>query len=209
MELKIYFDAKPVYLCDALSPALKEILQHPDAVFIDELSAKAINSLLHEIKKDDFHAAVLCSPQYEKLKRDFFHHFTPIEAAGGIVQNEDKDILFMYRLDKWDLPKGKVETKEKIEVAAAREIAEETGIRRLQIKKKIGETYHTYHAFGKHYIKTTHWFYFVTEGEQDLQPQLEENITLLKWFNMKDIKMAMDNTYPSIRDIVSSFFDTP
>lgn len=209
MQLKIYFDEKPVYLCDELTPELNEILHHPDAVFIDELSTPAINSLLHEIKKDDFHAGVILDEDFEKLRKDFFRHFTAIEAAGGIVQNDKKELLFIYRLEKWDLPKGKVEKNEAIEVAAAREIEEETGLKEIVLKKKIGETYHTYNAYGKHYLKTTHWFYFTGDSQQQLQPQVEENITLIKWIKTKDIKTPMQNTYGSIKDIMHRFFDQP
>ena len=209
MQIKIYFDEKPLFLCDELTPELKEILHHPDAVFIDELSTPAINSLLHEIKKDDFHAGVIIDKDLEKLKKSFFKHFTPIEAAGGVVQNSKKEVMFIYRLEKWDLPKGKIEKGETPEVAAHREIEEETGVKYLTMKKKIGETYHTYNAFGKHFIKTTHWFYFTIDDVQELKPQLEENITLIKWFKTKDIKTPMDDTYGSIRQVMSSFFDTP
>ena len=54
MQLVIYFDEKPVYLCDQLTAEIQERLHHPDTVFIDELSTPAINSLLHEIKKRPF-----------------------------------------------------------------------------------------------------------------------------------------------------------
>jgi len=209
MQLKIYFDDKPVYLCDELSEELKEILHHPDAVFIDEISTPAINSLLHEIKKEDFHAGVILNDDLEALRKSFFKHFTTIEAAGGIVQNDKKELLFIYRLEKWDLPKGKVEENEEIEIAAAREIEEETGLKDMVLKKKIGETYHTYNAYGKHYLKTTHWFYFTSDSHQKLQPQLEENITLIKWIKTKDIKTPMENTYASIKDIMHCFFDAP
>ena len=51
-----------------------------------------------------------------------------IEAAGGLVKNENGDYLFIYRNDKWDLPKGKIEKDEKTKVAAVREVEEECGI---------------------------------------------------------------------------------
>ena len=34
---------------------------------------------------------------------------TLIEAAGGLVKNEDGEYLFIFRNNKWDLPKGKIE----------------------------------------------------------------------------------------------------
>ena len=209
MQIKIYFDEKPVYLCDKLSTELKEIMQHPDAVFIDEFSTPAINSLLHEIKKEEFHAGIILHEDLEELKKSFFKHFKLIEAAGGIVQNNNKEILFIFRRGKWDLPKGKMEQKETPEIAAQREVEEETGVTGLKLKKKIGETYHTYDEFGKHILKQSHWFYFTCDSKQELVPQTEEDITETRWIKTKDIKEPMKNTFENIKDIMTRFFDAP
>jgi len=209
MHIKIYFDEKPVYLCDEIDKELNEILHHPDAVFIDEISNAALKSLLHEIVKPEFHAGVVWNNDLEKLKKAFFKNFTQIAAAGGIVQNEKKELLFIYRLDKLDLPKGKMEKWEDAETCAVREVEEETGVTKLKLKKKAGETYHTYNAFGKHFLKTTYWFYMTCSSKQTLVPQAEEDISAIKWVNTKDIKEPMKNTYASIKDIIGTFFDTP
>ena len=209
MHIKIYFDDKPVYLCDEIDKELNEILHHPDAVFIDELSGPAIKSLLHEIKKDEFHAGILWNPDLAKLKKAFFKNFELIEAAGGIVQNDKKEMLFIFRLGKWDLPKGKVEKKESFEQCALREVEEETGVTGLNLKNKTGETYHTYNAFGKHFLKISHWYYMTCASKQKLVPQTEEDITEIKWVKTKDIKEPIANTYASIKDILEKFFDIP
>lgn len=209
MLIKIYFNEKPVYLCDKIDTNLNELQKHPDTVFIDELSTPAINSLLHEIIKESFHAGIIYSEDLDKLKKSFFKHFTLIEAAGGIIQNEKKEILFIYRRDKWDLPKGKIEAGESPELAAQREIEEETGVKGLALKKKINETYHTYNDYGKHFLKITHWYYFISNSKQELQPQTEEDISEIKWFGTKDIKIPVANTYQNIKDILHDFFDTP
>ena len=209
MYIKVYFDDKPVYLCTEIDAELKEILHHPDAVFIDELSAPAVKSLLHEIVKENFHAGVIWNADMDQLKKEFFRHFTLIEAAGGIVQNEKKELLFIHRLGKWDLPKGKIEPKEAPDAAALREVTEETGVSQLTLKKKIGETYHTYNSFGKHFLKITHWYYMTASGNEKLVPQTEEQIDTLKWVKTKDIKEPMNDTYPSIRDVMRAFFDKP
>ena len=207
MFIKVYFGDKPVYLCNTIDAELQEILHHPDAILIDEISSAAINSLLHEIVKEEFHAGVLLHEDLDKLIKKFIKHFQLIEAAGGIVQNEKKQLLFIYRLDKWDLPKGKIEKGEGIETAALREIEEETGLTHLIIKNKIGETYHTYNAFGKHYFKITHWFYVSCPSDQTLVPQTEENIEEIKWFAKKNLATALGNTYPSIKDILQKFLN--
>lgn len=209
MHIKIYFGNKPVFLCDDIDAELNEILHHPDAVFVDEITNPAIKSLLHEIKKEEFHAGVLWNKDLEKLKKVFFKNFTVIEAAGGIVQNNKKELLFIYRLNKWDLPKGKIEKGEKPDVCALREVEEETGVVNLKLKKKIGETYHTYDDFGKHILKITHWYYITCPALQKLVPQTEEDITAIKWVPTRDIKEPVANTYPSIKDILKTFFDEP
>ncbi|MEP7164561.1 MAG: NUDIX domain-containing protein [Ferruginibacter sp.] len=209
MQIKIYYGEKPVYLCDEMDDSLNELLHHPDVVFIDELSSRAIKSLVHEIKKEDFHTGIIWNNDLEKLKAAFFRNFTVIEAAGGIVQNDEKDLLFIFRRGKWDLPKGKMEKNELPEICAAREIEEETGVKNLKLKKKIGDTYHIYDEFGKHFLKMSHWYYFTCTSKQDLQPQTTEDITQVKWFRTKDIKTPIANTYATIKDILSSFFDIP
>jgi 8-oxo-dGTP pyrophosphatase MutT (NUDIX family) len=209
MHIKIYFGDKPVYLCDEINKELNEILHHPDAVFVDEISAPAIKSLLHEIKKDEFHAGVLWHPELDKLKKAFFKNFSVIEAAGGIVLNSNKELLFILRLGKWDLPKGKIEKGEDLKTCAEREVTEETGIKTLTVRKKTGETYHVYDEFGKHFLKITHWYYMTCPARQQPVAQTEENITEVKWVKTMDIKDPIANTYPSIKDILKKFFDEP
>jgi 8-oxo-dGTP pyrophosphatase MutT (NUDIX family) len=45
-----------------------------------------------------------------------------IIAAGGLVLNEDKEILMIFRRGFWDLPKGKLDPDETIEHCALREV---------------------------------------------------------------------------------------
>lgn len=205
MHIKIYFGDKPVFLCDEIDKELNEILHHPDAVFIDELSNAALKSLLHEIKKEEFHAGVVWNSDLDKLKKAFFKNFHLVEAAGGIVQNDKKEILFIYRLGKWDLPKGKMEKGESPESCALREVEEETGVSQLQLKKKTGETYHTYDLFGKHILKITHWYNMTCPSGQNTTPQTEEDITEIKWVKRNHFEEVLQNTYPSIKDILQVF----
>jgi 8-oxo-dGTP pyrophosphatase MutT (NUDIX family) len=209
MHINIYFGDKPVILCNEIDKELNEILHHPDAVFVDEVSPRAIKAMLHEIKREEFHAGVIWNGDIDKLKETFFKNFKVIEAAGGIVQNDKKEILFIHRLGKWDLPKGKIEKGEKEEECAIREVTEETGVTGLHLKKKIGETYHVYDEFGKHFLKISHWYHMTCSSKQKLLPQTEEHITEIKWVKTLNIKEPVKNTYPSIKDILAIFFDTP
>ena len=207
MQLKIYFGEKPVYLCDELDEKLQEKIHHPEFVYIDELSSPAINSLLHEIKRETINGAIIIDTDFIKLKKAFLKHFKIITAAGGIVENESKELLFIFRRGKWDLPKGKMERNESPEICAERETTEETGIEQLTLKHHVGDTYHVYDEFGKHYLKLSHWYHFACRDGQKLIPQVEEEIHDVKWFSTKDIKKPLSNTYATIKDILSEFFD--
>ena len=123
---------------------------------------------------------IICS-DVEQLKEDFFSFFSVIDAAGGVVTNNNGDILLIKRFGKWDLPKGKVDDNENFENAAMREISEECGITSLDLKKELNTTYHTYYLNNQQILKQTHWFEFEYKGNEPLAPAKEEDITEAKW----------------------------
>ena len=125
-----------------------------------------------------------------------------VRAAGGLIQNERGEILFMYRRDKWDLPKGKIDAGESPEECALREVTEETGIRKVELKDFLLITHHAYEENGKSILKETHWFRMFTTGDQELIPQVEEDITELKWVNESGFAEMIQNTYPNILEVL-------
>ncbi|HEY5461755.1 MAG TPA: NUDIX domain-containing protein [Hanamia sp.] len=203
-NITIYFNDKPVFLCDEISSVINEYRHHPDTVYIDELSTAAINSLLHEIKKPQFHAAILYDKDFLKLKTAFFKHFTHIMAAGGVVKNKNEEILLIFRLGKWDLPKGKLDDNETIEECAKREVQEETGLNNLEIIEPIGVTFHTYIQFGKHILKETQWYAMKAKGDEKLIPQTEEDITGIIWAKKTDLEKYFSNSYATIIEILKN-----
>lgn len=128
-----------------------------------------------------------------------------IIAAGGLVENEHGDLLMIYRRDKWDLPKGKLDKGETIENCAIREVEEETGLHQIERGKLIGITYHEYFDkyLNKDVEKETHWYAMKAPGIQKLIPQTEEDITAICWVNKKDIKEKLNNSFPSIIDVIT------
>lgn len=200
--ITIYFEDKPVFLCDEITKEINEYRHHPDAVFIDELSTAAINSLLHEIKKQQFHAGIIYNPNFAKLKTRFFKHFQLILAAGGLVKNKNEEILMIFRREKWDLPKGKLDEGETLENCAKREVEEETGLQNLQIIKPVKITYHTYVQFGKHNLKETHWYLMKAKGDEQLIPQVEEEISEIIWAKKEDLKKYLNNSFPTIEMVL-------
>jgi|SRR5690554_1664952 len=132
----------------------------------------------------------------------FCKSFQMIKAAGGLVKNNEGLLLFIYRLEKWDLPKGKVEDGESIEEAAIREVEEECGLKGLEIERKVSNTYHMYVFKGEVVLKETHWFQMKTSYKGQLDPQTEEDITEVRWVNPKQMEEQLSNTYPSIRALL-------
>jgi 8-oxo-dGTP pyrophosphatase MutT (NUDIX family) len=204
MFIKIYFDDKPVFLCDKIDKTIDEYMHHPDAVFMDEISNAGIKSLLHEIIKPEFHAGILLNKDLAKLKKAFYKHFTLVTAAGGVVTNDKGEILMILRRGKWDLPKGKLDEGETIEECAVREVKEETGLRNIESTGKIIVTYHTYTEFGKHILKESHWFRMKCPKDHDLKPQAEEWITEIKWIGKKQLEKYLSNSYQTIREVLNS-----
>lgn len=208
MQLKIYVDESPIYITDKLSAELKKKSIQNNVLFIEGENSINVNTILKKLKNQTKEAIILAN-NIDKAKAVFTTYFTNIEAAGGIVQNEKKELLCIFRRGKWDLPKGKIEKDEIPEVCAAREIEEETGVKNLILKHKVGETYHIYEENKTWILKTSHWFYFNSKGKQQTAAQTEEDISEVKWVQTRNIKEPMANTYENIKDILSVFFDTP
>src|SRR5690606_7234991 len=132
--------------------------------------------------------------------RSYFHY---LEAAGGLVKNKKNEILFIHRLDKWDLPKGKVEEGETTEIAAVREVEEECGISNLKLKNFITHTYHIYFQNDLK-LKATYWYEMLYDGNQTLVPQREEGIGIAEWKNKLEVPEIIQNTYENIKIVLET-----
>lgn len=144
----------------------------------------------------------LFNTNLEEIFSEFKNEFQFIEAAGGLVINKKRQILFIKRRGKWDLPKGKVEPNEECHNAALRETSEECGITSMEISNILYSTYHTYYIDEQRVLKKTFWYKMEYSGNEELKPQQEEDITFAKWFNKSELKTITDNTYPSIIDVL-------
>lgn len=148
--------------------------------------------------------------QIDEIWKEFKKLFRIIEAAGGIVNKPNGDTLFIRRLGKWDLPKGKMEKGESREESAIREIEEETNLQNVELKDFINTTYHIYiERNGDRVLKHTHWFEMFFDGEDTSKPQLEEGITEVAWKNTTQIENEVfPNTFQNIKLIINEFWDT-
>jgi 8-oxo-dGTP pyrophosphatase MutT (NUDIX family) len=208
MFIKIYFDDKPLFLCDNVDATLQPYVHHDDAIFIDELNLHTVKSMIHEMQEPSVHAGVFFHKDLNQLKDAFFKKFTLIKAAGGFVLNENKEVLMMFRRGKWDLPKGKMDKKESFEDCAIRETEEETGLKKIKLISPLITTYHTYHEGSKYVLKETRWFTMKVSGEQKLLPQAAEQITKLEWVGKNDLKKYLQNSFPSVNDVLEAGFSS-
>ena len=146
----------------------------------------------------------------DEIWTEFQRLFRIIEAAGGIVNNPEGEILFIKRLGKWDLPKGKMEKGESREESAVREIEEETGLSNVELVRFINTTYHIYiERNGDKVLKCTHWFEMNFDGEDTSKPQIEEGITEVAWKNTTQIEdEVFPSTFKNIKLIVKEFWNT-
>ena len=135
---------------------------------------------------------------------EFKKQFLFIEAAGGLVRNENKELLTIFRNGVWDRPKGKVEKGELIEEAAVREVEEETGVKiHKHYADSIQKVYHVYSLKKKLVLKETSWF-IMSAKSMIILPQREEGITKVCWMSELDLeKIFAINTYLSIKILLN------
>lgn len=126
-----------------------------------------------------------------------------IVAAGGLVTNDQGELLLIFRRGKWDLPKGKQDDGESVAACAVREVEEETGLKQVILGDSLGITLHTYVQDGVEIEKETHWFKMSAPGAQQLVPQSEEDIEKIEWANKATLKTYLQNTYANIAEIVA------
>jgi 8-oxo-dGTP pyrophosphatase MutT (NUDIX family) len=136
------------------------------------------------------------------LWKEFVSYYKFITAAGGLVYNSKGEFLIIKRDGIWDLPKGKTEEGETSGETAVREVSEECGLESLVLKKFLIKTYHTYYIKKTPVLKETKWFEMSTNGNEKTKPQIKEDITEIKWLKKSKVSLILNNTYPSIIDVL-------
>lgn len=193
---KVFYNEKAVILSDSPLPEIKNLKFSTNSQFEEALallrntSAAEINIYHHNL---------------DKLWQHFKSYFDYLEAAGGVVENQKNEILFIYRLGKWDLPKGKVEKGETTEVAAVREVMEECGIEGLKLGELICNTYHIYFLKNMK-LKAIYWYRMTTDDPEIPVPQNEEGIEIAVWKPVSEIPTLMNQTYENIKIVIDSYF---
>lgn len=167
-----------------------------------DLKGVKLNKVIKELNTTNLQEARLIHKKEDKLLKKFLKKLPNVIAGGGKVFNDKGDVLFIYRNDKWDLPKGKIEGVESIEETAIREVMEETGVAGLEIIKPLETTYHIFKRNGRYKLKITYWFEMKTSFSGDLYAQEFEGITKVAWLSPTEIKEALKNSYANIKLLI-------
>lgn len=177
---KVFFNEKSISITNS---------QKNDALNIEYLSKDNFPNIWEQINCTNQKEINVFAPDLEELWARFKDNFKIVKAAGGLVKNQNNEYLFIFRLGKWDLPKGKVEKNEKHRLAALREVEEECGIGQLLLKEKITTTYHIYLSQkAKICLKPTQWYAMDYHGNEVPTPQTKEGISDVKWKNRSQIQ---------------------
>ncbi|PCH53601.1 MAG: NUDIX hydrolase [Flavobacteriaceae bacterium] len=164
-----------------------------------DFEAVSISEIVENFFKNKNESICLICNNLEKSWEIFQSNLKIQKAAGGKVFNSNNEVLFIYRLNKWDLPKGKLEKGESIVECAIREVEEECGISNLKIEKELQTTYHIFERKGNTILKITYWFLMKTNYSGKLRPQLEEDITNVLFKNEEETSIALKNSYENIK----------
>ncbi|MGY6558394.1 MAG: NUDIX domain-containing protein [Nitritalea sp.] len=195
VEQREHFD----HVYEGVNLRVDQVLLEDDVLILHP-SQTCIISLLQRLrtrKLTKLDRITLAWSDKTALKKFVKSRFLTIEAAGGLVR-KGEDLLFIHRLGKWDLPKGKFEKGERPVQCAIREVEEECAVR-VKAGPLILKTWHTYTQNRKNILKKTYWFEMECLDDQHMAPQKEEGIEAIAWKNHEEAKLALINSYPSMR----------
>ncbi|WP_036158568.1 NUDIX hydrolase [Maribacter forsetii] len=163
------------------------------------LNQESIEEAISSLRKGKLREAFIYHPNYDEILKKFTQVIPLVIAGGGVVRNKEGKVLFIYRNDKWDLPKGKLDKGESIEECAIREVEEETGVRGLVIDNYIRTTYHVFKRNGINKLKQVYWYDMSTDFDGKLKPEKKEGIFKVRWKGPEKIKKALENSYVNIK----------
>jgi 8-oxo-dGTP pyrophosphatase MutT (NUDIX family) len=201
---KIYINDTPLILCQSTSVELS------DTVLKARYNGKpaSIFNYIDLLEKTQrFESVYLIHSDVVELFNDFQSLFKIVYAAGGLILDEEKRMLFILRRGYWDLPKGKIEKNESVEDAAIREVKEETGILNIQITGSPIMGYHTYKIDQKRILKPTYWFPMYSE-DKNLVLQSEEDIEDAIWAHPMKFLQSKPIIYNNLIDLILTFCKT-
>lgn len=195
---KIYFEKRCIIICEPGDQALAD----PNAMVFHVGDKIDIHTLVLMFESSQELARLyIPTSNTDKMYRRLCAEFREVNAAGGLVSNRRGDYLLIRRGDMWDLPKGHQEAGEDIRVTAIREVQEETGVDKLELKDLICITDHCYLRGGVWHLKHTWWYDMLYTDPVDLTPQHDEDISKAAWVAKSSLPPYLRETFPSIQEV--------
>jgi len=158
-----------------------------------------IKKLIIKLFQNKIENAFLYHPDEKLIMKTLKAKMPVVKAGGGLVYNEEGNVLFIYRNGKWDLPKGGTEKNETMEETAMREVEEETGVSGLSVVKKLQKTYHVFKRNGRYKLKQTYWYEMKSTFKGTPKGQEDEGIEKVEWIHPNDIPKLLENSYENIK----------
>jgi ADP-ribose pyrophosphatase YjhB (NUDIX family) len=181
-----------------------KLLNHVWVKNVGEREIDLILSFLDAKVPTSLHSLYLSARDYEGVKDYLRRRFKVVKAAGGLVRKKDK-FLMIYRMKKWDLPKGKKERGEKFKQTAVREVQEECNVS-VRLGMKICTTWHTYTMNNRAILKKTKWYVMDVIDDARMRPASAEDIEETRWMNRKEVYHALEHSYKSISHVFGQYY---
>jgi len=182
-----------------------KLLNHVWVKNVGEKELDLILSFLDAKVPTGLRSLYVTARDYEVAKKYLRQRFKVVKAAGGLVRKKDK-FLMIYRMKKWDLPKGKKERGEKFRQTAVREVEEECNVS-VKLGKKICTTWHTYTMNNRAIIKKTKWYVMDVVDDTRMRPAFAEDIEETRWMNRKEVYHALEHSYKSISHVFEQYYE--
>jgi len=192
---------------DAASEAITQakLIHHVWVNNVNEMHFDTLLGFLNSKVPTSLLTLLISVENYEVIKAFLRNKFRIVKAAGGLVRKKEK-FLMIYRLKKWDLPKGKKEKNEKYKQTAVREVGEECNIT-VKIGGKICTTWHTYTMNKNAMLKKTRWYLMDSVDDSKMKPDMAEDIEETRWMNPKEVYHALEHSYKPISYVFERFYE--
>jgi ADP-ribose pyrophosphatase YjhB (NUDIX family) len=172
---------------------------------VSDLDFDLILSLLNSKVPTNVLSVYISVADYDAVKSYLRSKFKIVKAAGGLIRKKDK-FLMIYRMKKWDLPKGKKEKGENYRQTAVREVGEECNVS-VKIGHKLCTTWHTYTMNKRAMLKKTKWYVMDSTDDSHMRPAVVEDIEETRWMNPKEVYHALEHSYKSISYVFEQYYD--
>ncbi|HRO42985.1 MAG TPA: NUDIX domain-containing protein [Flavipsychrobacter sp.] len=199
---KIYYNNKPLILTNDRQSYIREHSIAEGYLAFTGAFPRNYRLAFENLSKLTTLGAIIEDISEKALQDELYAMYEPVDAGGGVVLNENGQVLMIFRRGKWDLPKGKRDDDEEISYCALREVSEETGLQKLTLGEKICDTYHVYSQNRQNLLKCTAWYKMTGTSKEKLVPQKEENILEAKWIEESELAPIVFKSYEAIREVL-------